>query len=431
MSPEDDARTDRDLGRGNGDGFEGVVAGGERHGRLRILGLPRWLFWLVLLVAILCLIGFVVVPGVLGERMNRTLGGAEGPVSAEAAALHATLDVVDLHADALLWERDLLERGTWGHVDVPRLIEGRVAVQAFTVVTKTPRGMNIEANAADSDNITLLAVLSGWPPRTWTSLAERALWQAEKLERAAAGSEGRLKVLRTRADLREHLERHRTRNDVTAALLGLEGVHALEGDVANVDRLFEAGFRMFGLTHLFDNALGGSAHGVDKGGLTDFGRRVTSRMQELGILIDLAHASPALIDDVLAVATRPVVVSHGGVRGTCDNRRNLDDDRLARIAATGGLVGIGLWETAVCGTATEDWARAVRHAADVAGVDHVGLGSDWDGAVATILDASQTVHLTRALLEEGFAEDEVRRIMGGNALRVLAEVLPQDASAGS
>ncbi|HSM60105.1 MAG TPA: membrane dipeptidase, partial [Longimicrobiales bacterium] len=164
--------------------------------------------------------------------------------------------------------------------------------------------------------------------------------------------------------------------------------------------------------------------GVERGGLTPLGRHVVARREEWGMLVDLAHASPALIDDVLAVATRPVVVSHTGVRGTCDNRRNLDDARLAAIAGTGGVVGIGLWETALCGTTPADWARAVEHAVSVVGVDHVGLGSDWDGAVTAILDASGTVHLTDALLVRGFVEEEIRKVMGGNVVRVLREALP-------
>jgi len=359
-----------------------------------------------------------------GRLLNRTLSGVVPPVSPRAAALHGTLAVADFHADALLWTRDLLARGTWGHVDVPRLIEGRVALQVFTTVTKTPRRMNIESNAGDSDNITLLAVLEGWPRPARSSLLQRALHQADKLRSFAAGSSGRLTLIRTRSDLASYLARRENDDAVTAGVLGIEGAHALEGDVANVDRVFHAGFRLLGLTHFFDNAVGGSAHGVAKGGLTDLGRQVLTRMEELGMVLDLAHASPALIDDVLAVATRPVVVSHTGVRGTCDNTRNLDDGRLAAVAATGGVVGIGLWRTAVCGTSPADWARAVRHAVDVAGVEHVGLGSDWDGAVACMIDASQTVHLVQALLDGGFADEEVRLIMGANVLRVFSETLP-------
>jgi len=389
----------------------------------------RKMLWTVVgALLLLLLVGFAVVPRVVGGAMNRTLNGAARPVSAEAARIQASLAGADLHADALLWDRNLLARGSWGHVDVPRLIEGHVAVQAFTVVTKTPWGMNIEANTGDSDMITLLSVVDGWPPRGWGSLAQRALYQADKLQRFAADSDGRLAFVRSREDLEGFLARRDADEETVAGFLGLEGTHALEGDLANVGRLFQAGFRMFGLTHFFDNEVGGSAHGTDKGGLTDFGAQVLDRMDELGILVDLAHASPALIDDVLARTSRPVVVSHTGVKATCDNRRNLDDGRLAAVAATGGVVGIGLWETAVCGTAPEDWARAVRHAVDVAGVDHVGLGSDWDGAVAALVDASQTIHLTQALLDEGFSEADVRKIMGGNVIRVLLRSLPPAAS---
>lgn len=368
-------------------------------------------------------------PAVVGRMMNPTLPLDAPPVSAEAARIHATLTGADLHADALLWDRDLLVRGRWGHVDIPRLIEGHIALEAFTVVTKAPRNLNIESNTGDSDQITLLALLEAWPPRTWGSLTERAIYQADKLRRFAADSRGRLAIIRTREDLRGFLRSREADEETVAGILGIEGAHALEGDLDNVVRLYEAGFRIFGLTHFFDNEVGGSAHGVGKGGLTDFGARVLGRLEDLGITVDLAHASPALVDDVLARATRPVIVSHTGVKGTCANKRNLDDRRLAAVAATGGVVGIGLWETAVCGRTPADWARAIRHAVDVAGVDHVALGSDWDGVVEAILDASGTVHLVQALLDQGFSEQDIRKLMGENVVRVLLETLPSQGRA--
>jgi microsomal dipeptidase-like Zn-dependent dipeptidase len=375
-------------------------------------------------VLLLVLLGLTLVPGVVARSMNRTLDGASGTIRPDAAALHATLLVADLHSDALLWDRDLNERGDWGHTDVPRLLEGRVALQSFTAVTKTPKDMNIEANPGDTDNITMLAVMQLWPRATWSSLTARALHQADKLRATEDASDGRFTIIETSGDLTAYLARRANDDDITAGFLGIEGTHALEGELANVDLLFDAGYRMFGLTHFFDNEVGGSAHGVDKAGLTDLGHAVLTRMEELGILVDLAHASPALIDDVLASATRPVAVSHSGVKGTCDNRRNLDDTRLAAIAATDGVVGIGLWETALCGTTPTDWARDVRHAVDVTGVDHVGLGSDWDGAVAAIVDPSQTVHLTQALMDADFDDESIRKIMGGNVLRLMGAVLP-------
>jgi len=365
-----------------------------------------------------------VAPRIVASALNRTIAPGPSPPSAETMRLHAGLDVVDLHSDALLWDTGLLRRRGYGHVDLPRLVEGRVALQAFTVVTKVPFGVNIESNAGDSDLTRWLTVVQGWPPRTWGNLLERALYQADKLREAAAASQGGLAIVRDGNDLDQLLRRREGDPGVVGGILGIEGAHALGGSLAAVDTLFAHGFRSIGLTHFFDNEVGGSAHGIDKGGLTDFGRTVVRRMESLGMVIDLAHASPLLVDDVLAAATRPVIVSHTGVRGTCDNPRNLDDARLAGVAATGGLVGIGVWETAVCGATPRDWARAVRHAVGVAGVEHVALGSDWDGAVTAIVDASGTVHLVDALLAEGFTEDETRLVMGDNALRVLRALLP-------
>ena len=379
---------------------------------------------LLALAALAVLVVPLVTPRILSSRMNPLVWTPPPAPSPDAARLHATLAVADLHADALLWDVPLLERRTRGHVDLPRLLAGRVALQAFTVVTKTPAGMNIDSNTADSDLITWLALAQGWPPRTWGSLLERALHQADKLQDAAAASDGRLVVVRDRSDLGEVLRRRRAGAEVVAGVLGVEGAHALEGEISSVDTLFAAGFRSIGLTHFFDNEVGGSAHGVHKGGLDGFGRRVVSRMEVLGIAVDLAHASPRLVDDVLAIATRPVIVSHTGVRGTCDNQRNLDDARLAGIAGTGGVIGIGLWPTAICGDSPSAWARAVRHAVRVAGIEHVALGSDWDGAVEAVVDAAGTVHLVEALLEAGFTEQETRAIMGENAIRVLLEILP-------
>ena len=372
---------------------------------------------------------FAFAPALVERRLSGVPPRAHPSPSAHARELHRRLTIVDLHADSLLWGRDLNRRASRGHVDVPRLIEGNVAVEAFTVVTKVPAGMNVYRNDDRTDRVTLLALAERWPPRTWGSLRERALYLARRLQDAAEASQGRLTLLRTRDDLARYLDRRRREPAITAGLLGLEGAHALEADLANVDALFAAGFRMIAPTHFFDNEWAGSAHGVAKGGLTDAGRALVRRIEDRRILIDLAHASPRTIDDVLAMATRPVVVSHTGVKGTCDNIRNLSDDHLRGVARTGGIVGIGFWSgppegSAVCGPDAAAVARAVRHAVDVAGVDHVGLGSDWDGAVQQPFDAGGLVELTDALVAAGLPDDAIGKVMGGNAVRLLAQSLP-------
>jgi microsomal dipeptidase-like Zn-dependent dipeptidase len=198
----------------------------------------------------------------------------------------------------------------------------------------------------------------------------------------------------------------------------------LEGELANVKVMYDAGFRMMSATHFFDTELGGSAHGVSLGGLTDFGRAVFEDMQKWGMLIDIAHASPALIDDILAFATTPIVSSHTGVRGTCDNQRNLSDDHLKGVAKTGGVVGIGFWDIAVCEFSPKAIVNAIKYTADLVGVDHVALGSDFDGGIKSPFDASGMAQITEELLKQGFSESDIRKIMGENTLRVLGEILP-------
>lgn len=357
------------------------------------------------------------------DSMNKVRANPPYLVSPHARELHAKLFVADLHADSLLWGRDLLEKSNRGQVDIPRLIEGNVALQAFTVVTKTPRGLNIEHNDDATDNVFWIALAQRQPWRNLSSLTERAVYQAATLTRFADSSRGQLKLVTSKADLRVLAEDRRSRR-VVGGWLGIEGAHALDGNLDNIDRLFDAGFRMMAPTHFFDTDLGGSAHGVSKYGLTEKGREMIKRMEQKKMIVDLAHASEKTIDDVLAIATRPVVVSHTGVRGTCDNQRNLSDEQLRAIAANGGLIGIGFWDTATCGTDARSIARAIKHSIGVVGADHVALGSDFDGAVEIPFDASGAALITEALLAENLTEDEVAKVMGGNILRFLESNLP-------
>ncbi len=339
-------------------------------------------------------------------------------------ARHAGLFVADLHADSLLWGRDLRRRTRRGHLDLPRMRAGNLALAVFSIVTQVPRGLNLHRNDGRSDDITWLSMAQGLPPRTWFSLAARAEYHAARLARWAADPAARLVLLRSRQDLEALLRRRAVDRRWVGALLALEGAHAFEGRLENVARLDRAGVRMVGLVHFFDNRVGGSAHGVGKGGLTAFGRRLLRELEARRMVVDLAHASPRLLDEVVARARRPVVVSHTGVQATCPGPRNLSDAQLRAVAATGGLVGIGLWPEAVCGRGLDAVVRALRHAVAVAGVDHVALGSDFDGSVAVPVDAAGLAALSAALHAGGFGRAEVRRILGGNVLRLLREGLP-------
>jgi microsomal dipeptidase-like Zn-dependent dipeptidase len=148
-------------------------------------------------------------------------------------------------------------------------------------------------------------------------------------------------------------------------------------------------------------------------------------MEARHMIIDLAHASEKTVADVLAIATRPVVVSHTGAKGTCNNTRNLGDDELRAVAAKGGLIGIGYWDTATCGNDARAIVKAMRYVSDRVGVEHVALGSDFDGAVAEPFDTTGLVKITEAMLEAGYTEPEIRKIMGENVLTFLAANLPE------
>ncbi len=368
---------------------------------------------------------FFTVPRYVDQDMNRVLQPGPYDTNQAARTLHADLFVADLHDDALLWQRDLLQRIDYGHTDLPRLLEGNVGLQVFSVVTKTPRGLNYERNSGDTDSVTLLVMAQRWPRATWDSLLQRALYQSEKLHTAAAGSQGQLRIIKTRSDLADYLQARRQQPVQLAGLLATEGLQPLEGRLENIDRLYDAGFRMTGLTHFFDNEVGGSAHGLDKGGLTSFGRQVIPRLQEKHMLVDLAHASKPLIDDVLAISTQPLVVSHTGVAGTCPGPRNLTDEHLRKIAATGGVIGIGYWDGAVCDPSLASIVKAIRYTADLVGVEHVALGSDFDGATSVPFDTTGLVQITQGLQEAGFSEAEIAAIMGGNVRDLLLKTLPE------
>ncbi len=376
--------------------------------------------WMPAAVAAIAAIGFFgIAPGYLEASMNKLDGKELIPVSAEALALHQSLQIVDLHSDTLMWNRDLLARASRGHEDLPRLADGNVALQLFSSVTKTPKGQNYDGNGTDTDNITPLVIAQLQPVRTWFSLIQRSLYHAVKLNRAVAGSHGQLAKVSDAASLDALLLARKSGKAPVGAMLTIEGLHNLEGKPENLDRLYAAGFRMASLTHFFDDELAGSMHGLKKGGLTPFGLEIAGRMEDKGMIIDIAHLSHAGVAQLLGVARRPVVSSHGGVQATCQVNRNLTDDEIKGVAKTGGVVGIGYWDGAVCDTSPRAAAKAMKYVRDLVGIAHVALGSDYDGATTVRFDTSQLVQITQALLDEGFTPDEIRAAMGGNALRVI------------
>lgn len=391
--------------------------------------MPKFLKGALIALTSLFFIYFIstkVIANYYDAKFNTVVLAAPYHPSDRALTLYNSLPfVADLHSDVLLWNRDITKRHSHGHEDIPRMIEANMALQAFSIVSKTPKNMNFDHNDDKTDNITTLMLATGRPPATWFSLKERALQQCKELYNFSKASQGKLRVITNQQDLTTYIKDRGTNKNQTAGYLGVEGMQVLEGDLANVQVMYNAGIRMMAPTHFFDNKLGGSAHGTKKGGLTPFGAKVIQKMEELHIIVDLAHASPALTTDIIKMATRPLLVSHIGVKGTCDNIRNLSDTHIKGIAATGGIIGIAVFEQAVCGTDATATARAINYATDLVGVKHIAIGTDFDGAIPAHFDVTGFPLIVDELIKLGYSDTDIAAIMGGNIRDFMLENLPE------
>ena len=204
--------------------------------------MKRWFTIIAVLVVGALLAVFAIAPAVVEGSQNKTLAHSPYAISAAAAALHETLFVADLHADSLLWQRNLIERSDRGHVDFPRLATGNVALQVFSATTKSPSGLNYERNdAAANDDITRLAMVQRWPRDTWTSLYARASYQLERLVELTEAQPDTVMLVRSRDDLARLATRRANGEAVIGAVYLIEGAHPLEGNLDNLDRLFAEG----------------------------------------------------------------------------------------------------------------------------------------------------------------------------------------------
>ena len=385
-----------------------------------------WVLFILIIIAVTGVLIFA--PAIVDSARNAVVEHAPYTVSGEAKKLHQSLIIGDWHADSLLWNRDLSKSNKIGQLDIPRMQKGNVGLQVMTVVTKSPSGQNLNSNeTATSDNITKLALVQRWPVSTWTSLTARAVHQAKKLDKFEKRNSKDLMIIKSKSDLTHWQNKRQTKDQskLVGALLGTEGSHALDGKLENVQLLYDHGFRMMSLHHFFDNKLGGSLHGVSQGGLHDFGRQVVKKINDLNIVLDVSHSSEAVVNDVLNMSSRPVVVSHTGFKGHCNTPRNVSDALMQKIAADGGLIGVGYWASAICGTHPSAIAGAIKYGIELVGENHVALGSDFDGSVTTGLDTSELVAITQALMDKGISEPQIRKVMGGNMLRFLIDNLPE------
>jgi len=383
-------------------------------------------FTALLVLIIVTLVALLIFgPAIVDKNQNMVVAHQPYKVSEAAKALHQNLLVGDWHADSTLWNRDLGQRSDYGQLDIPRMQAGNQALQMFTTVTKSPSGLNYDHNeSTSSDDITRLAMVQLWPTNTWQSLTARALFQARKLHKVAEHYSKSLMLIKSQRDLDEWLTLRKKSPKLVGGLIGTEGSHALDGKLENIQVLFDAGFRMMSLQHFFDNKLGGSLHGVSQAGLSEFGKQALQKMQALNIIVDVAHSSEQVVRDVLSVSTRPLVVSHTGFKGHCDTARNIPDKLMQAIATNGGLIAVGYWPGAICGTHPKKIAQAITYGISLVGDDHVALGSDFDGSVTVAIDASELAAITHELLVLNVPESSIRKVMGLNMLRFLQAQLP-------
>lgn len=329
--------------------------------------------------------------------------------SDEARALHDEHPAIDLHADTLMWSRwigyDLHKRhepplpkaALGGHVDLPRMREGGMGAQFFGLVSlplaDRPRGM-----------------------------ARTVHEQIDQLDAQMTHKPGAMRLVKTAAEIDACKE-----DGAIAALLGIEGAHALEGDLDNVAVFARRGVRYIGILHFSANEAGRPAYGRgrdDAQGLTPWGFSLVERCEAEGVLVDLAHVNRAGFLDACRVAKKPPIVSHTGVLGAFDHWRNIDDAQLRAVADKGGVVGVIFCPRYVGGEGLEPVVKHLLHIVDVVGEDAAALGSDWDGFIVPtqeLKDPRGLPLLTDALLAAGMSRAAIGKILRGNVMRVLRD----------
>lgn len=319
-------------------------------------------------------------------------------------ALHRDAIVIDGHCDTLLSicnaKRSLKERSDEGHADLPRFKEGGVTAQIFALYAQPP--------------------VMGGPAPTWEALRlldvfYQAMEESPELMLATRAAD----VRRAKAE------------GCLAGIIGLEGAEALRGDLGILRLFYRLGLRNLGITWSVRNeAADGVFEARTGGGLTEFGVRLVKEANRLGIMLDVAHLAPAGVRDVLALSEAPVIASHANARALCDHPRNLTDEQLQALAARGGVVGVTFVPSFVSSVREERNLERLLdhldHIVQVAGIDHVGLGSDFDGydgaQLAGMPDVASLPALTAGLVARGYDEEAVRKVLGGNFLRVFEQV---------
>lgn len=324
--------------------------------------------------------------------------------SVDVAELHRRVAVADAHADSLMWNRDLNRASESGHVDFPRLKEAGVKIQCLTVVT---RGLPV------IDGFSLFALRQGWPRQARADEWSRCCFQLDRLDAFCSASKGSASIAATGAQLESNLA-----SGCISVISGIEGAHALGGKPERVTELYQRGVRFMSLGHLSNNELGGTCTPFfgDRP-LTAFGRVILDAMSEAGMLLDVAHASPAMLPQLLAHPKAVPFCSHTGLQSATAHWRNLPDEICRGIADKGGVLGVIFAPQFLGGRSLEHLALHIERAVQVMGEDAVGLGSDFDGMVGLprgMHDVRDLPKVTAALIDRGMSVRVVEKVLGEN-----------------
>ena len=321
----------------------------------------------------------------------------------DACGLHHDIVTLDSHCDTPMFFPQGVDFGSRDErllVDLHKMTEGHqdatimVAYLPQSLATSQPKGCRQFA-----DNI------------------------FDKIEEITCQHKEHIAIAKDYVELVSHKETGRK-----SIMLGIENGIALEGDLKNLKHFADRGIVYMTLCHNGDNDICDSAKGSNThNGVSDFGKKVIREMNKLGIMVDLSHASEKSFYDALEISQQPIVCSHSSCRALCDHPRNLTDDQMRALAKKGGIMQITLYTGFLRsdGEATmEDVMAHLEHAIEVMGIDHVGIGTDFDGdgGVRGLANASELLNLTRQLKARGYSDDDIQKIWGGNFLQLMTKI---------
>jgi membrane dipeptidase len=323
--------------------------------------------------------------------------------------LHYSSIVVDCHTDVVqqlygeknwfgerIGYRRLGERSTKGQLDIPRMIEGGVDCQVFAIWSD--------------------------PKRQYDRL-RRGLELLDCLANEISTNSSCIGLAKSYSDIIDL-----TKHGKIAALLSLEGGEPLSGEISMLRNFYRLGVRLIGLTWSFQNELGYGIRERPNLGLTEFGFKVVEEANALGMVVDVSHLNEAGFYDVIETSRKPIIASHSNSKSVHPHRRNLDDRQIKAIADKGGAIGINFTPQFLAekNASIDDVIKHIKYIADLVGFDKIGLGSDFDGMENTtkgLEDVTKLPMLTKRMIESGFAERDIRSVLGESMLNVFREVL--------